>query len=353
MILKEFMEKVIWGNTIQDYLWAVVIIIMGLVIINFMQTMVFRKILKWTQRRDGETEQKLLKIIHKQLPVLMYMGLFYIVTQVLYLNVHVIRLINLMLLICITYITAVIASAIVEFLLVGYAVKMHSDTNKQLAIHWVYKIAKTLIWMIAVILFLQNLGIKIGALVAGLGVGGIAIAFAAQAILEDIFSYFTIFLDRPFEIGDFINVAEYAGTVEHIGLRTTRVLSISGEQLIFPNKDLTNSRVKNFKAMERRRILFQLGITYDTSMEQLKNIPSMVQRIIEGQENVTFDRAHFTSYGESSLKFEFVYYVMTSDYYIYMDVQQSINYQIKETFDEKGIEFAFPTRTLYTHNVNA
>jgi small-conductance mechanosensitive channel len=305
---------------------------------------------KWTKSREGTAENKLLISIKKFVPTLLYIGAFYISIKMLYIHSYLNKIIDIALLLVITYVVAVIASAVIEFSLVRYSEKVNTDSNKPFAIHWINKLAKALIWIIASIIFLQNLGADLGTLVAGLGVGGIAVAFAAQAILEDIFSYFTIFFDRPFEVGDFINTGEFMGTVEYIGLRTTRLRSISGEQLIFPNKDLTNARVKNFKAMEQRRVLFRIGVIYDTTLEQLKEIPIIVRTIIEEQMDTRFDRAHFTSYGDSSLNFEFVYYVLTADYNRYMDIQQEINYSIKERFDQDGIEFAFPTRTLYMHS---
>ena len=185
------------------------------------------------------------------------------------------------------------------------------------------------------------------ALVAGLGVGGIAVAFAAQAIIEDIFSYFTIFLDRPFQIGDFITTGDYLGEVKHIGIRTTRLKSLGGEELVFSNKDLTSARIRNYKTMEERRVVFSIGVTYDTPLEKLKQIPEVLKEIIDSKEMTRFDRAHFLSYGDSSLKYEIVYYVLSGDYNKYMDVHQAINFDIRERFDAMELEFAFPTRTLY------
>ena len=140
------------------------------------------------------------------------------------------------------------------------------------------------------------------------------------------------------------------GTVEHVGIKTTRLRSINGEQLIFSNKDLTNSRVRNYKRMENRRVVFSLGITYSTPLDKMKEIPELIKGIIEGAGNTTFDRAHFKEFGESGLKYETSYFVLSQDYNLYMDVQQNINFAIKEEFEKRGIEFAFPTQTLYVQN---
>ena len=171
--------------------------------------------------------------------------------------------------------------------------------------------------------------------------------FRSQTILGDLFSYFTIFFDRPFEIGDFIIVEDFLGTIEHIGIKTTRVRSLSGEQLVFSNTDLTNSRIKNYKRMDKRRVVFRLGVVYQTTLKQLKEIPGIIKDTINNVSNTAFDRAHFFSYGDFSLIFEVVYYVQSRDYNIYMDIQQEINFTIKEEFEKRGIEFAYPTQTVF------
>ena len=170
------------------------------------------------------------------------------------------------------------------------------------------------------------MGFDISALVASLGIGGVAIALASQGVLQDLFSYFSILLDRPVQIGDFIIVGDFVGTVEHIGIKTTRMRSLSGEQLIIANTELTGSRIRNFNPMEERRIVFTIGVTYDTGFKHLQEIPNFIQGIIEATKNTRFDRCHFSSYRDSSLNFETVYYMTTSDYTAYMDAQQHINY---------------------------
>jgi small-conductance mechanosensitive channel len=187
------------------------------------------------------------------------------------------------------------------------------------------------------------------ALVAGMGIGGIAVALALQNILGDLFASLSIVLDKPFVIGDFIIVGELMGGVEKIGLKTTRVRSLSGEQLIFSNSDLLNSRIRNYKRMQERRIPFGFGVTYQTTPDQLEAIPALIKSIIECEEGLRFDRAHFKGFGESSYDFEVVYYINTPDYNAYMDAQQTINLALCRGFAERGIEFAYPTRTIHMH----
>ncbi|MBU0514708.1 MAG: mechanosensitive ion channel family protein [Proteobacteria bacterium] len=204
------------------------------------------------------------------------------------------------------------------------------------------------LWTVVGLAALSNLGVNISTLLAGVGVGGVALALASQTILGDLFSSFAITLDKPFRVGDFIVVGDMSGTVEHIGLKTTRVRSLSGEQLVFGNSDLLKSRIKNYKRMQHRRIVFKLGVTYETPYQKLAAIPELIQKIIDDTPGARFDRTHFSSYDDFALTFEIVYFVDSPDYTTYMDVQQSINLAVFQRFEAEGVEFAYPTRTVYT-----
>ncbi len=209
-------------------------------------------------------------------------------------------------------------------------------------------IGKIILYAVIVLLILDNLGVNITALIAGLGVGGIAIALAMQNILSDLFASLSIVMDKPFVLGDTIFIDNFVGTVEHIGLKTTRLRSVSGEQLIFSNADLLKSRIRNFKRMEKRRVLFSVGVIYQTTEEQLKMIPGMIKEIIEKHnEAAQFDRCHFKELGSSSLNFETVYWINSPDFKEYMDINEKINLDIFSAFKNKGIEFAYPTQTLF------
>lgn len=208
-------------------------------------------------------------------------------------------------------------------------------------------IGRVALWTVVLLVALDNLGYQVTGLIAGLGVGGIAVALAVQNILGDLFSSLSIVLDRPFVVGDFIIVGEFMGTVEHVGLKTTRLRSLSGEQLVFSNSDLLGSRIRNYKRMQERRVLFELGVTYQTPREKLVRIPEIIRAAIEREELARFDRAHFKAYGNFALQFEVVYYVLQPDFNTYMDIQQAVNLFIHEKFEEEGIEFAYPTQTLF------
>ena len=213
-------------------------------------------------------------------------------------------------------------------------------------------IGRMILWVLVILLLLDNLGVNVTALVAGLGVGGIAVALAMQNILGDVFASLSIVLDKPFAVGDFLIIDEHMGAVENVGLKSTRLRSLSGEQLVFSNADLLKSRIKNYGRMFERRVVFKFGVTYQTPRDKLKLIPILVREAIEEQDKVRFDRAHFQAYGTSSLDFEIVYYVLSPDYNQYMDIQQAINLRIHERFEQEYIDFAYPTQTLYVHRVD-
>ncbi len=233
------------------------------------------------------------------------------------------------------------------FFITGYFKKRSQDTKQEKLMSLVWPVFKVFLWIFAFLFFLDNIDVQISGLIAGLGVGGIAIGFASQSIIADIFSYFTIFIDKPFEVGDFIIVGEFRGIVEHIGIKTTRLKSLSGEQLVFSNADITSSRIQNYQRMKRRRINFKFGVTYQTSVDQLNEIREIISGTIAEIERAELDRAHFHEFGEHSLIFEVIYFVNSGDYADYMDIQQQINLTLKTKLSEIGAEFAFPTRTLY------
>lgn len=209
------------------------------------------------------------------------------------------------------------------------------------------RIGQGTLWVIAALLVLANFGVEITPLIASLGVGGIAIAFALQNILEDLFSSFSIYFDKPFRVGDFIIIQNDMGTVEHIGLKTTRVRTLQGQELVVSNRELTSTRVNNYKRMDERRIAFSFGVTYDTSAAKLEKANQIVEQVVSSVEGCRLDRTHFKEFGDFALLFEVVYYLSTSDYNAYMDAQQAINLGIKKEFEKAKIEMAFPTQTVY------
>ncbi|VVP67036.1 mechanosensitive ion channel family protein [Pseudomonas sp. B21128] len=211
--------------------------------------------------------------------------------------------------------------------------------------------AKVFLWVVVVLAMLSNVGVNITAFVASLGVGGIAIALAMQNILGDVFASLSIAVDKPFEVGDFIVVGSLSGTVEHVGLKTTRIRSLGGEQIVMANADMIGSTIQNYKRLLERRIVFEIALNYGCSAQQVREVPQRIEHIIRQQKKARFDRCHFRSFGESALEFEVVYIVLDPSYNVYMDIQQDINLEIMDAFNEIGVSFALPSRTVYVASI--
>ena len=246
---------------------------------------------------------------------------------------------------------AYIFTRITNVLFAWYAERQEKKKKTSQHILYVFRaVFNGIVYLIAFFVFMGLAGIDLTGLAIGGAAGAIVIGFALQSVLSDFFSAFSIYFDRPFEMGDYIVVGEYSGTVTKIGMKSTRVQLLQGEELVLPNSELTKTSVRNFKKMRKRRINFGFGVTYDTSLVKLKKIPGIIQDIInpEKLENVhKLDRVHFTEFGDFSLNFEIVYYMKTQDYVAYRDTQQEINFRIKEAFEKEGIEMAFPTQTIF------
>ena len=241
------------------------------------------------------------------------------------------------------------SAGISSYVKLGRSRHLEEDPGTVAALDVLGFVTRVIVWAIVFLLVLDNLGVNITALVAGLGVGGIAVALAAQNMLSDLFASLSIVLDKPFVVGDFVIIDDMIGSVEQVGLKTTRIRSLSGEQLILSNNDMLSSRIRNYGRMFERRVVFHLGVVYQTPGDKLRRIPDIVREIIEAEDDTRFDRAHFQRYGDFSLVFEIVYYVTQSDYVRYMDIQQSVNLQVYDAFEAEGIEFAYPTQTLFVN----
>lgn len=226
------------------------------------------------------------------------------------------------------------------------------DPGSATASHMVALIARIVLWALGALFVLSNLGIEVTSLLAGLGIGGIAIAFALQGVLSDLFASFSIYFDKPFRIGDYVVIGSDSGTVERIGIKSTRLRTLQGEELVVSNAELTTARVQNFKKMEERRIVSQFGVLYETPQDKLKEIPGVVTRIFEDLEKARLDRVHFTTFGDSALIYEVVYYIESSEYPVALDIQQDYQFKLLERFAEMGVEFAYPTVMQYNKDIS-
>jgi len=344
--MNNFLDAKYWGNTVEDYIIAVTIILLTIIISQTIKKIVLTRIQKRSEEESKRRYQFISKSINRFLIPALYFGAIYVALEFLSFGKTSGKIIEIVYEVLLTiFVIRFSIAALGYFLGKYFEEKRGREEGKRLKP--LISFLNFLIWITGSLFLLDNLGFQISTIVAGLGISGIAVALAAQAILGDLFSYFVIFFDRPVEIGDFITFDDKAGTIEKIGIKTTRVRSLSGEQLIVANSKLTNSILHNYKRMENRRVVFNLGVTYQTKSKQLKMIPGIIKSIIEKQELVEFDRAHFQSFGHSSLNYEIVYYILSADYTKYMDIQEKINLEIYEQFEKFGIEFAYPTQTLY------
>jgi len=351
-MIQDVLNKTFWENRILDYLIVIGIFIICVIVIKVFRNRFLKYLKRLAERTTTTLDDFLIEVLRKIIIPLAYFGAFYVSINTLTLNsllekgIHIIG-------IAVTTLFAVrFAILFINYGFNLYLTKRGKEETLQRSLDGALRVIKVIIWGLAIVFFLDNLGFKVSTVLAGLGIGGVAVALAAQAILKDLFSYFSILFDRPFEVGDFIILDDYLGTIEHIGIKTTRVRSLGGEQLVFSNTDLTSSRIRNYKRMDRRRVVFKLGVVYSTPYEKLKVIPEIIKEIINSVEDTEFDRAHFASYGDFNLVFEIVYYVLSRDYNKYMDVQQEINLAIKKRFEDEGIEFAYPTQTLFINKEN-
>ncbi len=351
-MFQEILQQSLYGNRVMDYFIALGTFLAGIIAIQIFKGFVLNRLHAWAEKTAHTLDDLLVDVAGKKALPLFYVGVFYLSIQPLALNPALSGIIRIFVVIVVTIYAVRFLMSLLVYVFETYWLKKEQETSRRLALRVILTSGKIVIWTVAVIILMDNLGIKVSALVAGLGIGGLAIGFAVQAILKDLFNYFVIFFDRPFELGDFIIIGDYMGTVENVGIKTTRLTSLSGEQLVFSNTDLTDSRIRNYKKMSRRRVVFRLGVIYQTSTQQMKEIPGIITDIIKGVDDTVFDRAHFSSYGDFSLIFEVVYYVLGNDYSKYMNIQQEINFKIMEEFEKRGIEFAYPTQTLFISKVD-
>src|SRR5690606_17363997 len=323
--MNEVLERSYWGNTVYDYLFVVGVIVVGVIIIKLFRGVVLRKLKAFTSKTKSGVDDYIVDSVERFGIPAFYFLLVSWALQLLNLSGRLSNLVIFLTTIIVTILIIRFISSTILMLLTKYVRQQSGGEEKVKQLYGVMVIINVFIWSIGILFLLDNLGQDVTAIIASLGIGGIAIALAAQNIVGDVFNYFVIFFDRPFEVGDFIAIDDKSGVIEYVGLKTTRIKTLSGEQLVFANSDLTSSRIHNYKKMTRRRIVFKFGVTYQTTHGQLKEIPSIIKSIINEQKPTTFDRAHFYSYGDSSLDFEVVYYVESGEFNLYMDIQQQIN----------------------------
>jgi small-conductance mechanosensitive channel len=339
------------GNTLQNWLIALCILAAVFTVLKIIQQVVISRLSKLAAATDNQIDDLLVSMIKQTKWIVLLIASAYIASYAITLKPSLAAILHKAVVLILIFQAGLWAGAAISFWLEQAAAKRkEEDAASAPTIGLLGFVARLIVWVIVLLLMLDNLGVNITGLVAGLGIGGVAVALAVQNILGDLLASLSIVLDKPFIIGDFIVVDSLAGTVEHIGLKTTRIRSLNGGQLIFANNDLLKSRIRNYKRMEERRAVFSFGVVYDTPPEKLMLIKSIIRDIIEREPNARFDRAHFKDYGDSSLNFEVVYFVTKPDMILYMDIQEKINLDLLRRFQKEGIAFAYPTRTVLLQN---
>ena len=342
MIQNDILQIEFLNNTIQDYLFFFLFFALFLIFLSFLKIY----LLKILTKAKFDFASNLREII-KKIKLSFYIFIsFYFSLKWLSVGSFIEDAMDGILIALIVYYIIIALQVFIDYLFYKYFTK-EKDKTTEIALLNIAKILKALLWIFGILVVVSNFGVNVTSLVAGLGIGGLAIAIALQNILSDLFSSFAIFFDKPFIVGDFIIVGDNMGIVDRIGIKTTRIKSLQGEEIIISNRELTSVRIQNFKKMQERRIVFNFGVVYKTSINTLKEIPKIIEEIIKNENLVRFDRAHFFKFDSSSLSFEVVYYVLSGDYNSYMNVHQSILFKMKEAFDKRGISMAFPTQTIY------
>lgn len=337
------------GNTFLQYLIAIAIFLGALAGLRIFKITIIHRLKKLAQKSRTDIDDLVISIIENIGWFFYAYTSFYLAHFSLTLPDTVRKIISYLFFVFVIYYAVKAAESSIDYFGKKFIARKTGGEKETdaAALSLLIRVVKGVLWALAIVIILQNLGYNISALVAGLGISGVAIAFALQNVLSDIFASFSIYLDKPFQIGDFIIIGEDMGIVKRIGIKSTRIQTLQGQELVVCNKELTESRVHNYKKMQRRRIIFNFGVTYSTTSQQLKKITEIIKDIIGKIEITELDRVHFKEFGEFSLNFEAVYYLNSSDYSVYMDTQQEINLQLKDRLEKEGVQMAYPTQTVF------
>lgn len=336
-----FLQDAIYKYTPAISMFLVVFV--GLKLLSYILVHFFSGIAK---KSKNDLDDLVLTLFNSIKPVFYIFIALYFALNTVDLGSKVVEVLSVIITVLVTYQAVLLAQIFTKYFLKkvkGY----ESDESAKYAIDFLGKITDWILWILGVLFVLSNVGVNITSLVTGLGIGGIAVALALQNVLTELFSSFAIYFDKPFVVGDFIVVGDKKGVVKRIGIKTTRIQALQGEELIISNKELTTAQIQNYKRMKERRVSFTLGIVYETPKDKVAKVPQMIKDIITSVDSTRFDRAFFSSFGDFALIFDVVYFVESGDYLKYAEIHQQINLAIMESFEKEGIAMAYPTQTLY------
>ncbi|MBN1119748.1 MAG: mechanosensitive ion channel family protein [Anaerolineae bacterium] len=351
MNLPPILEQSYLDNPLWRWLLVPLIVAAVMLLLRVLRGIATRTFRRWAGKTDIVIDDLVVDLVEKTNPFLLFFIALYIGLQVVTLPPDTDRIFGAVAMVSLLIQLGLWLSKVMRFAIGHYVTRDGVDRGDESTITTLSLIGQSVLWVLVVMLALDNVpGVEITSLIAGLGITGVAAALAVQNILGDLFASLAILLDKPFVIGDYIVVDDLKGTVEDIGLKTTRVRSLYGEELVFSNSDLVNSRLHNYKEMKERLVIFKIGVLYETPREKLKMIPDMIRESIQVHPEVSLDRSHLAEMGDSALIFETIYRVLDPDYSLYMDIQQAIIYDLLEKFEEAGIMTAYPTQTLYINH---
>ena len=342
-----FLDRNWYGAPLKQWLLATAVLAVTYLALVLIRRVLARRLEILAARTETDWDDLLVEIVRRTRPYFIAAIAIYAATRVLAPPREVSRVLSALAVIVVLLQAGVWGNGIIGFGAEHYIRKRSgTDTGTRTTIRAVGYAARFILWGLLVVTALQNFGINVTALVTGLGIGGIAIALAVQNILGDLFAALAIVLDKPFVVGDSVQVDSVNGTIEHVGLKTTRIRSVNGEQVIIANADLLKSRIQNHERRLERRVVFHLDVTYDTAPDKIERVPAIVKSILENHSPVRFGRCHFLTWTESALRFEVVFHVLTADYDRYADIQHAVNIELLRRFAAERIEFAFPSRTV-------
>ncbi len=333
-------------HEVRLYVYGFLMFLSIFILFKVFKTLILKRLEKLSEKTDNDLDDLLIKMINDIPNVFYYVVAIYFPLSLFLSEGKMQTYIHSFFIVILAFQGIRSLSALSSYSLEKYMTNGKSDEQGKTAFHGINLIVKLSIWVIGFLLIMSNLGFDVTSLIASLGIGGIAVALAAQNILADMFSSFSLYFDKPFEVGDFVTIGTDSGTVKKIGLKTTRIKTPQGQELIIANKELTNARVQNFRKLKKRRVVFSFGLKYGTSSKKLKNAENIVKKIIESHKLLEFSRVHFSEFSAYSLNFECVYFVLSSKYDEYMDAKQDMNFAVLEAFEKEGIEMAYPTQTV-------
>lgn len=342
------LDRTLYGATLSQWLIALAVLGGVYLALSIVRRVLERRLTQLAARTATDVDDVVVDVVRRTRPYFVFIIALQAAMRVVTPEARAAAILNGISVLVVLVQVGVWGNGLIAYFADRYARQRgQEDVGSRATIQALGYAGRFVLWALLLVTALDHFGIEVTALITGLGIGGIAVALAVQNILGDLFAALAIVLDKPFVVGDFIIVDTMMGTVEHVGLKTTRIRSLSGEQIVVSNNELLKSRIRNYKRMQERRVVFHLDVTYDTAPDVVARIPALVREVVESQAPTRFDRCHFLMWMDSSLRFETVYYVLEADYTKYADIQHAINVELLRRFNAQRIEFAFPARTLH------